>query len=146
MTELYIGIDPDLLKSGVATWDGKKFTQLGTMRFYELLDYLEMHKMHAWTKKEYSFMVFLEAGWLNEKSNFHTNQGAWIRERIAKDVGQNQAVGKLILEYCELEKINYHTIRPTQTKWSSETFKKITGWEGRTNSEMRDAARLIFGR
>lgn len=141
MGNICIGIDPDLIKSGVAAWNGKEFVTLKTMRFFELTLYLE------WQKNENeNVTVYIEGGWLNEKSNFHSAQGARVREIIAKNVGENHAVGKLLVEYCELEMITHHIIRPTQKKWDAEVFKKITGVEIRTNSEMRDAARLVFGR
>lgn len=32
------------------------------------------------------------------------------------------------------------------TKWSAEQFKRLTGWQGRTNEHARDAALLVIGR
>jgi|SRR5882757_506226 len=146
MGKICIGIDPDLIKSGVATWNGKEFIQLGIMRFFELIDYLEFKKMEALMEgNEPDVKIYIEGGWLNVKSNFHKAQGASVREVIAKRVGENHAVGKLLVEYCELEMIPHHVIRPTQKKWDADVFKKITGVQSRTNPEIRDAARLVFG-
>ena len=32
------------------------------------------------------------------------------------------------------------------TKYDANAFKKLTGWQGRTNSHSRDAAMLVFGK
>jgi hypothetical protein len=141
----YIGIDPDVDKSGVAVWDGWQLTTVTTMRFFELISFLEVHQTHAWAAN-HKCIVYVEAGWLNTISNFHHIVGAHIRENIAKKVGENHCIGKLLAEYCKEQRITCHLVKPTQKKWDAETFKKITGFDKRTNSEMRDAARLVFGR
>src|SRR5881628_620748 len=104
---VYIGIDPDVTKSGVATWFGKRFTALTTMRFFELTAYLEKRNLEAFATNS-QCIVYIEAGWLNVISNYHKEQGAKQRERIAKNVGSNHAIGKLLAEYCELIGAPYH--------------------------------------
>lgn len=36
-------------------------------------------------------------------------------------------------------------VRPVKTKKDAREFNRITGWQGRTNQEQRDAGMLIFG-
>jgi hypothetical protein len=36
-------------------------------------------------------------------------------------------------------------VKPTRTKLKAEDFNRITGWQGRTNQEQRDAGMLIWG-
>lgn len=36
--------------------------------------------------------------------------------------------------------------RPGATKWTAETFARITGYKGRTSNHARDAALLVYGR
>ncbi|MFW1735388.1 MULTISPECIES: hypothetical protein [unclassified Acinetobacter] len=136
---LIIGIDPDLEKSGVAVLkDGS--LRLDNMRFYDLTKYFEVNKDQI--KK-----VVIEAGWMNKKSNLHNRIGQSKRagERIAKNVGENHATGKLLVEMAESLGLAVVLVRPTKTKKNSEEFNRITGWQGRTNQEQRDAGMLIFG-
>lgn len=136
---LIIGIDPDLEKSGVAVLkDGS--LRLNNMRFYDLTKYLEVNKDQI--KK-----VVIEAGWMNKKSNLHSRIGQSKRagERIAKNVGENHATGKLLVEMAESLGLAVVLVRPTKTKKNSEEFNHITGWQGRTNQEQRDAGMLIWG-
>lgn len=136
---LIIGIDPDLEKSGVAVLkDGS--LRLDNMRFYDLTQYFEVNKDQI--KK-----VVIEAGWMNKKSNLHGRIGQSKRagERIAKNVGENHATGKLLVEMAESLGLAVVLVRPTKTKKNSEEFNRITGWQGRTNQEQRDAGMLIWG-
>ena len=136
---LIIGIDPDLEKSGVAVLkDGS--LRLDNMRFYDLTKYFEVNKDQI--KK-----VVIEAGWMNKKSNLHNRIGQSKRagERIAKNVGENHATGKLLVEMAESLGLAVVLVRPTKTKKNSEEFNRITGWQGRTNQEQRDAGMLIWG-
>lgn len=139
MNNLIIGIDPDLEKSGVAILkDGS--LRLDNMRFYDLTQYFEVNK-------DQIEKVIIEAGWLNKKSNVHGRYGQSksAGERIAKNVGENHATGKLLVEIAKSLNLNVVAVRPTRTKKNSEEFNRITGWVGRSNQEQRDAAMLIFG-
>lgn len=142
---IYIGIDPDVEKSGAAVWCGKQFIVLIAMDFFELIDYLEKQKLIAFTTDS-ELVVYLEAGWLNTKSNFHKDQGARRRERIAKNIGANHMIGKLLAQFCERQKINCHLVMPVTSKWNADTFRKVTGYNVKINQDVRDAARLVFGR
>jgi hypothetical protein len=88
--------------------------------------------------------IYIEAGWLNKKSNYHPAQGPKVREAIARNVGENHAVGKLLVEYCEHEGVEFEAVKPYASKIDSKTFKRISGWQGRTNQEKRDAAMLVI--
>ncbi|WP_258580453.1 hypothetical protein [Acinetobacter baumannii] len=137
--QIIIGIDPDLDKSGVAVLkDG--LLRLDNMRFYDLTQYFEVNKDQI--KK-----VVIEAGWLNKKSNLHGRIGQSKRagERIAKNVGENHATGKLLVEMAESLGLAVVLVKPTKSKKNSEEFNRITGWQGRTNQEQRDAGMLIWG-
>ncbi|MGQ0755919.1 hypothetical protein ACT4ZN_15715 [Acinetobacter baumannii] len=137
--QIIIGIDPDLEKSGVAVLkDG--LLRLDNMRFYDLTQYFEVNKDQI--KK-----VVIEAGWLNKKSNLHGRIGQSKRagERIAKNVGENHATGKLIAEMAQSFGLPIVLVKPTKTKLNAEQFSKITGWQGRTNQEQRDAGMLVWG-
>jgi len=151
MTNVRMGIDPDLVKSGVCLIKheiGKQqeIVDLKNLEFYDLLEVLKCGKKlyEEHNDKVKSFTVFLEAGWLNKKSNYHNAFNKEIAGRIGKNVGENHAVGKLIEQFCKREDIDCRLIKPTTKKWDAKIFKKITKWQGRTNSEMRDAVRAAW--
>lgn len=51
-------------------------------------------------------------------------------------------------EFCEYHGIGYELVAPknNRTKTTASEFRRITGWQQRTNEHGRDAAMLIFGR
>lgn len=134
-----IGIDPDLDASGVAVAEGGKIKSLECLTFHDLSVFLSNNKDQV--KK-----VYLEAGWLNHKVNFHQNKNALSREKTAYHVGMNHCVGMMIEKELQEQGIPYVLIKPWETKRNHEKFCKYTGWTGgRTNQETRDAACLVFG-
>lgn len=140
MTDKFIvGIDPDLTKSGVATGRNGKVEALYCLTMTELVKFFNDYKDSI--KK-----VYLEAGWLNKKSNYHTNKNALSREKNAYNVGQNHAVGMLIEQALKELEINYVLIKPWESKRNHDEFCRWTGWKGgATNQEKRDAGCLIHG-
>lgn len=146
-----IGIDPDLVKSGACLikqeiFEEQKVTDLKNLEFFDLIAMLDHAKKFADENKDKvkSLTVFLEAGWLNKKSNYHSAFNKEIAGRIGKNVGENHAIGKLIEQYCKRENIDYKLVKPTSKKWDAQLFKKITKWDKRTNSEQRDAVRAAW--
>ena len=133
---LIIGIDPDLDKSGVAVL-GQSF-ELKNLTFAETVELFRIHQDQI--KK-----VVIEAGWQNKKANFRGGHSKRAGERIAKNVGENHATGKLLVEMAKSFGLAVVEVRPTKTKKNSEEFNRITGWQGRTNQEQRDAGMLIWG-
>lgn len=141
-----IGIDPDCNKSGVATkspyWKGlPNGMEVKLMTFFELFEYLSEH----WQGMEDELDIYIEAGWLNAKSNFHGKAGQTkaVGERIAKNVGANHETGRKIVEMCEYLGLKYTLVRPKSAKMKPEIFEKITGIKTR-NQEKIDAAILIL--
>ncbi len=144
-----ICIDPDIFRSGVAIYHDKKLVSLESLGFYDLIKQLEM------IKKSGSCSVLLEAGWLN-KSNFHLqykSKGKTVKltpaaaAETGRRVGQNHQTGILIAEMCEGLGIPCRLVKPLEPnlwKDSAAVFKNITGYEGVTNPEKRDAAMLGF--
>jgi hypothetical protein len=140
----YIGIDPDVDKSGFAIWDSKlkKFVHIHS---YDLFDICQ--EIKDWDE-DAEIMVYLEAGWLNKKANFHgfKNQSKIYGESIAKNVGRNHEIGRQIEKFCIKNEIEYKLIRPTKEKVKDiQLLKRLTGWEKVTNQDKRDAAMLVVG-
>ncbi|MDH0008375.1 hypothetical protein N5J48_12395 [Acinetobacter ursingii] len=89
------------------------------------------------------------------KSNVHLfiedpRKRTWFtggREK-AQGVGSVKRDAQIWEDWCKENKINYTLVHPRDncTKYKSETFKKVTGWAGRTNEHARDAAMLVHRR
>ena len=143
MQKLYIGVDPDIDKSGVCLYYSKTNFELLNLKFFELFDKLYFLK----DCENLDIEVVIEAGWLN-KSNWHkvANGSAAINANIGLRTGANHEVGRKIVEMCQYLGLKHHLIKPTKSKVNAETFKAITKYQGRTNSEMRDSCLLVYGR
>src|SRR5574343_441837 len=146
-TLIRIGIDPDLTASGYCVLIKQPFGKwkietLDTLDFFTLLNAIE-NEMKGAKAPGNELTVCIEAGWLN-KSIHHFAENKAVAGRIGKNVGHNEAVGRLIAEYCEINDINHKLIKPGSSKWNAELFRKITGWEKRTNQEERDAVRAAW--
>ena len=63
----------------------------------------------------------------------------------AVDVGRNHSIGQQIVKYCIAHNIDVVAVRPSRSKVNHKTFVSITGYQGTTNQEKRDAAMLIWG-
>jgi len=141
---IYIGIDPDTAKSGVAIWSKQnKFLELSNMKFFDL--FAQLLFMRRLYNEE--VLVIVDAGWLN-KSNFHASNkfNKSVNSIIGERTGANHEVGKKIVEMCEYLGLKYELHKPTKSKVNAETFAKITGVKGRTNQEQRDAGLLVYGK
>jgi hypothetical protein len=144
-----IGIDPDVDKSGVGIWDTheKKITYMGTMRFWELVAAFKSGYFGGEQIEGYSVNlnveIHIEGGWLVKKSNWHKEQGAAKREKIARNVGENHQTGKLLCQWCETYDVPFR-VREPMGKLDAKTFNKYTGHTGNSNQEIRDAVLLTW--
>ncbi|MFA5307508.1 MAG: hypothetical protein WC365_08725 [Candidatus Babeliales bacterium] len=145
MKTLLIGIDPDVDKSGFCAYrtDLGQITQLTTFdlcdTFRWILDYQNDSKDLG-----FDLIVLVEAGW-NNKTNFHVrgSDSAWKSASIGAKTGENYAIGKQIIKFCEKHEIEVIAVTPKSHKVNAEYFKEMTKWAKRTNQEMRDAYRVI---
>ena len=141
---LYIGIDPDVDRSGFAIWDKEKkaLLDVDSATLPEMMTRLLRMKGGI-------ALVIVEAGYLN-KGNRHTFKGQTVAAaaKTGENVGRNHQRGMDIVEILEWMKIPYRLQKPiTPNKWKDDAayFKTITGWHGKTNPEKRDAAMLVYG-
>ncbi len=133
----FIGIDPDIRRSGVAVAIDGKLEQLHTMDFWSLIDFLDANA---------DAHIVIEGGWLNKTHNYHPTQNKFTAAKIGANVGANWQIGKLLEEYCQYMSRTYELVRPLRSKVDGREFHLYTGWKKRTNSEERDAAMLIVGK
>lgn len=138
----YIGIDPDIDKSGVALYTNDDMSlYLCNLSFFELFDFIKQSK-----KKHEKLMVIIEGGWLN-KGNWHKSNkfSSAVNTKIGSHTGANHEVGRKIVEMCDYLSVKYKVVKPTTSKKSAAEFKAITSISYRTNQEQRDAAMLVYG-
>jgi Holliday junction resolvasome RuvABC endonuclease subunit len=136
---MIIGIDPDIDKSGVAALvDGQ--LHLMTLNMVDLITRIRNEPPNRIKR------IYVEAGWLNKKASWHAAKNMSMAANIGMKVGQNQAAGKLIIQWLQAMELPVVEVKPTQKKLNAEEFKRLTKYQGRTNQETRDAAMLIFGR
>ena len=133
---ILIGIDPGV-NTGFAIVCNKKLTDVLCMPACQaeakVLDWSKWHPNYV--------MVYFEdarmRGWFGSKGR-EALQGAGS---IKRDCQRWE-------EYLKHYNIPYVAVAPknNKTKLTAEQFKRITGWEGRTNEHGRDAAMLVVGR
>lgn len=135
----WIGIDPGTV-TGVAVWDGARLTKLSAVPIHAALLYvLEMHM-----EGRRQTVVFEDA---RLRKWYGTSTAKQDRDRLmgAGSVRRDCAIWDEALTSWG---IPFQTVAPkdNMTKLSAEAFRAITGWKGRTNEHMRDAAMLVYGR
>ena len=141
--KVYVGIDPDVDKSGVAVKCGKVF-HLYNMTFFELFDKLKTLLDNS-KENNIPLEIYIECGFLNS-GNRHkvANASHALNSKIGERIGANHEVAKKICEMCDYLGLEYKQIRPTRSKTNSEFFNQITGYDKRSNQEQRDALMLIW--
>lgn len=147
--DIVIGIDGDVDKSGVATYYNGELL-IESLPFPVLIE-----KLYLLATLPDDVLVVVEAGWLNEKSNFHGKQGKRA-ERIAKNVGSNHQTGRHICEMARHYGLEVKEQKPFNKGWKGANGK-ITHDElnyilqhnglpeiKRTNQDARDAALICI--
>jgi len=148
---IFVGIDPDNQKSGVAFLHREeRFLSLYSMDFPHLMDWLGHVKA---SYPEDHVMVVIEGGWLNE-SNWHVKGKAVSPAKAAamgRNVGMNHQTGILIEQMCQSMDIVCEVVKPLPKGWSgkdrkitAEELKYFTGYSKRSNQDERDAALLVW--
>jgi hypothetical protein len=127
-----IAIDPGKI-TGLALCVDGVLKEVLSGNFWDAIDYIK------WTPDAF---VIVELP--NNKHVWHPgahNRGAI--ERTGVNVGSAIREAELLIEYLKRNNRQYKTVAPLG-KVNAVHFKKITGWEGRTNQHKRDAAIMAF--
>lgn len=137
-----LGIDPGV-HTGVAVAIKGKLVKVESMGFWDAINLIrDMRHM--------GLAVYIEDPGINKP--VFAKPGAnnqFMINRVAQNVGSNKRDAQLIIEFCKRQGIKcvpQKPLRGAMSKIDSETFKRYTGWQGKTNSHGRDAAMQIFGR
>ena len=150
MAKTYIGIDPGV-KTGIAWYvhGSGKIGFVGTMSIIKAMEsvrnYCDYNLPFLNKTKADVCVVFEDA-----------RQRKWIPREKSLSQFKGRAMGagsvkrdcEIWEEFCNYYGIPYEKVppRPGLTKWDSDTFKKVTGYRGRTSNHARDAALLVFGK
>lgn len=140
-TRTFIGIDPDVHKSGVAIVRDGKLESYSAQTFFDVIKTIEDNNSSPY----HEVQVIIEAGWLNKRANWHASANQWTAQRIAKNVGANHQIGKLFEEYCKRIRAKYELVVPKQHKYTPEFVSSVVGAKVR-NQDVCDAIMLVLGR
>lgn len=158
--KIYIGIDPDIEKSGYAVFDqAVRCIALAALPFPDVIKNLKEHKRIA-DESGKQLTLIVEASWkFNAHTNWHLNNIKNARTAAATGykVGQNHETGILICQMARDMGIETEEQPPLRKIWKGKDGK-ITHDEmqkllntygippiiGRTNQEMRDAALMAL--
>lgn len=141
---MIIGIDPDLVKSGVGIVIDGKLTELKNLAFVDLIEFV------VEKSKASDLIVHLE-NVEADKTTYPRKVSPAVMKKIAQDVGKVKAVCRLIHECLVKNGVRVKLIKPLKgyikrAKGDGEFFNQLTGWTKRSNEDNRDAACLaLFG-
>lgn len=144
----YIGIDPDVEKSGFALLEkatGK--LELESLTFPQLMNRLVKVKAEGKTAQ-----VIVEAGWLNQ-GNWHIrytdNKGQAAKKGY--QVGRNHETGMKIIEVAKFFGFDVVEKKPLRKIWrgkdgkiTAEELASFTGYTKKSNQDARDSALLAW--
>ena len=144
-----IGIDPDMIASGVAVIYGpenlRKIHSLNSVKLFALADFVKS------VGRVQDVIVKIEDVEANKglfASRQNNNKAVSIK--IAMSVGKVQATTHHIRELLESAGYTVKMVTPLkgavkqQAKKDAEYFNKLTGWSGRSNADQRDAALIAL--
>ena len=134
-----IGIDPDLAKNGVALVEQGQLKTMSAKPFVELMAYIDANPdaLFAVEDVEYNKPVFNR--YLNKPQNL----------KVAQNVGMVKGVARHIFEYLEYRDCLYVRVPPLKgrlktAKDDAKYFNRLTGWQGRSSADKRDAALIAL--
>lgn len=133
---MIIAIDPDMKKPGVCSLDDNgEIVELCSMTIPDLIRHINAFSDSEFVVEDVNQVKTIYAS--NRRANKH------VGLQIAQNVGMVKAAGTII---CDL--ITDITGKPPalapvglgkQVKKNAKLFKELTGWQGKTNEDMRDA-------
>ena len=135
MSKIIIGCDPDSDKSGFAIYKNGSLHDLLCMRLLDFIDFCESNK-----RKDMELHIENVCGTSPAfTANKAPSQAAKLK--VAQNIGQCKQV-QIEIERIATSyniKIVHH---PISSKWKKTQgeFKKLTGWQSRSNEDTRSAA------
>ena len=138
-----MGIDPDLVKSGMAIVRDGKLVELYSFSFPFLLRAVK----NILEEGPIVIVEEVEA----DKTTYHRGKtNARQHAKIAQNVGQVKGVKRVLVECLVDMGADVRLVKPLRSpvkkkaKTDAKYFNKITGWQGQSNEDKRDAALLAL--
>ena len=135
-----IGIDPGK-HTGIAVWDTETqhFCRIDTVPIHQALIYVESFG-------EREMKVYFEDArqrkWLPKDATSSEYRGHLMG---AGSVKRDSVIWQDALTDWGIP-FEMVPPRPGATKWDADTFRRVTGYKGRTSNHARDAALLVYKR
>lgn len=146
---IYIGIDPDIERNGVAVVDSvSRSVQLYSMAFAELTEWLQQ-----FVGSMEKTVIVIEASWLvSHNWHFRMTDNRRKVASLGHAVGRNHQTGILLQECAERMGLDVRLRKPLRKCWQGRdgkiTHKELVAVTGitcsRSNQEERDAALLAW--
>jgi hypothetical protein len=139
---IWIGIDTGV-NTGFAVWDSEKkeFLLVASMPIHLAL--IEVQALEMMQKQRSDKPSKTKVRVEDARLRKYITGG---REKL-QGAGSVKRDAKIWEDFLTDYGIPYEMVAPknNRTKLTAEAFKKLTGFEGKTNSHGRDAAMLVFG-
>ena len=140
---MIIGIDPDSDKHGVAIY---KDGALHDLLMNDLMDLMDTLKTNQ-SKIDFNstIVVHIENVLGNNTSSFnHSSRfSKGVNSKISEKVGmckQAQSEVEKLCKHLGIEVVRHRVSKQWKSGASKDTFKRVTGWAGRSNEDSRSAA------
>lgn len=137
---IWFGVDPGV-NTGLAMWKDDELKVVETVNIIQAMSRV----LAAWEASEDDVTVVFEDArqrqWLPLERNASEYRGKLM------GAGSVKRDCEIWEEFCNVYGIKY-VARPPRagaTKWTADTFRRITGYTGRTSNHARDAALLVYG-
>lgn len=145
---VYIGIDGGK-QTGVAIWGGEpKQLLVRTVTFWGCVDLvravLDFKEIPNLGLKVVGLTIVIEDVTKNKPTFRRRGQREGVIDRMAQNVGSVKRETELLIERFEQWGLTVKRVPPSK-KLSAATFKRWTGYTGRTSQHARDAAMLVWG-
>lgn len=131
-----LGIDPGT-HTGVALWDAaaQKFLLVESMAVHRALEYVADLERDS-VMLPVIFEDARQRQWFG-----HTGR------EVLQGAGAAKRDATIWEDFLEDKGVPYIARKPStgSTKWPAEQFKRLTGWQPRTNEHARDAGVLVYG-
>ena len=140
----FVGIDPDVKKSGLAFYNNGNLVELKNldlMEFYYLCENIAEHG-------DYNNPTFIieDGNLISGLYNRNKKGNAAVQHKISEYIGANKQRATDLIQIAKSFGIKVIAKKPRKGNWSDkkEMFEKVTGWKGRSNPETRSAAFFAY--
>ncbi len=137
-SKLIIGIDPDSKAHGIAVFKSNHLTDLDCMNLVEIVEL--MRKLKAASVEVKFIIEDVAARSFIYSRNCKKSKAA--HAKVSNSVGKCQQSQIELMRFIEFFGFEIELIKPHRGNWADDeaTFKKHTGWKGRSNPDKRSAA------